>query len=167
MTTLVPQTFIQGIANNAETAAKSGSTYVVMIVGALAAAFAAMSPEQQNALVSVFPFLKGQTMIIAAIATYLVTRLKPSSAVSSQTQDLVDEILRLKANPVLVAAGQPPIPGPTTITVPSASVPSVPAAPQADPMQRSFLSTPTPVDIPLPLGTNESQPIHIMLHTSP
>ena len=162
MSTLVPQTFVEGIAHNAEVAAKSGSTYVVVIFGALAALFAGLNPQQQAALLSSFPFLDGYVPIIAAVVAFLVTKLKPSSAVSSQTQALIDEILRLKTNPVLIAAGLPTIPSPPTIPVPATSIASTVSS--VTPMNTLFSAPPKVVDIPLPIGTTELQPIHIMLH---
>ena len=164
MSTLVPQTFVEGIAHNAEVAAKSGSTYVVVIFGALAALFAGLNPQQQAALLSSFPFLDGYVPIIAAVVAFLVTKLKPSSAVSSQTQALIDEILRLKTNPILVGAGLPTIPSPPTIPVPAASISPTPGGVTA--MNTPFSAAPRVIDIPLPLGTTESQPIHIMIHQS-
>ena len=167
MTTLVPQTFLEGITHNAEVALKSGSTYVVLIFGALAAMFEGLNAQQQQALLASFPLLSGYTPIIAAIATYVVTRLKPSSAVSTQTQALIDEIIRLKTNPVLAAAGQPTIPEPAKIPVPAEGIVAPIVVPKPDPMQTQFSAPPTVVDIPLPLGSSVNQPIHIMLHQVP
>lgn len=139
-------TFQARLAHQLEATFRSGSTYVVLVIGILASIYASMSDAQQAALLSTFPFLKGYTPIVGAIAAFLATRAKPSNAVSTQTQALIAEVTRLRMNMLLKAAGQPEIPAPEAhaaalpaIPIPAppivapAPIPPPPAPPPPDP----------------------------------
>ncbi len=124
------QTFQQRLAHQIEVVFRSGSTYVVLGFGAFAALVAGLSTDAIASLTASVPFLKPYPAIISAIAIYFATRLKPSGAVSTQTQAFIDEITRLRLNVALKAAGQPEIPAPPAaaalpVSVPPAVLPDI------------------------------------------
>lgn len=133
MTQIIPpvQTWQQKFAHQLEVTFRSGSTYVVLIIGTLATIYTTLTDAQQTALLNTLPFLKGYTPIVGAIAAFLVTKLKPSSAISTQTQDFINEVARLRMNALLKAAGQAEIPAPAAAMTLPIPVPVIAAAPTA------------------------------------
>lgn len=140
------ETFQQRLAKQLEVTFRSGSTYVVLGIGVLASLYAGMSDVQQAAFLANFPFLKGYGGILSAVAAFLVSRIKPSTAVSSQTQALIAEVTRLRMNMLLKAAGQPEIPAPPSVASLPVSVPA-PTAAQA-PAGATISPAPIPAQPP-------------------
>ena len=142
------QTFQQKVAHNAEVAIKSGSTWVVLVAGTLLTLYTSLDDAQKATLLSQFPILSGWTPVITAVAVFLVAKLKPSSAVSSDTKALIDEVARLRMNDFLRKQGAPelPTPPPTPLPVAPATMATIapPAAPPVEPMQERFIAGPAP-----------------------
>ena len=146
-----PLTFAERVRNNAEIAAKSGSTYIVVIAGLLAALYATMTTAQQVQLVEAWPVLKGWTPAISVVVAFIATRLKPSNTVSAQTQAMLSELATLRLNAFLRTRGAPEIPvavarlpiTPTVVPVPVVMpVVIAPVAPVAAvPLPDAALST--------------------------
>ena len=132
-----PLTFWDRVRNNAEIAAKSGSSYVVIIAGILAALYASLTTGQQTQLVEAFPFLKGWAPAVTVVIAFIATKLKPSDTVSAQTKAMLSELATLRLNAYLRAHGAVEIPvattplaiTPTIVPVPVAMPAALPVAP--------------------------------------
>lgn len=128
-------TFWQRVQNNAEIAAKSGSSYVVIVAGILGTLYASMTVAQQAQLVDAFPLLKGAAPYATLIVAFVLTKLHPSNTVSAATQAMLTELATLRLSAFLRARGSPelptPPPAPLPVPLPAAVVPAaaLPVAP--------------------------------------
>lgn len=137
----VPQTWQQRLAHQIEVTFRSGSTYVGIAVAIAVGLYQGATPAQQAAILDMFPFLRGWGGVISALLPIVVARLKPSNAVSTQTQAAISEALRAKLNDYLIAHGAPPLP-------PGSVVGSVVTPPAVVPMP---MPVPAPVPAPPPV----------------
>ena len=129
-----------------------------------------MSAAQQTTLVETLPFLKGWTPVITLLVAFIVAKLKPSNAVSTQTQQLLDEIARLRLNVFLRSAGSAelPTPTPTPVAVPTILPVAVPTQPVAEsvveqePVTRVDIALPK-IDPPAPVPIDTRLLVSLML----
>ena len=156
----VVMTFSDKVANNAEIALKSGSTYVVLVAGILGALYASMSTAQQTQLVEAWPVLRGWTPVITVVVAFIVTKLKPSNTVSAATQTMLTELATLRLNAFLRARGSTELPDPQPAPLPVALAPIVvPAPPAAPPAVALVLAPPRPIPTPMPAPAPATIPL--------
>lgn len=142
-------TFSQRVSNNAEVMLKSGSTYVVVVAGILAALYASLTTAQQTQLVEALPFLKGWSPAVTVVIAFIATKLKPSNTVSTQTQAMLSELAALRLNAFLRAHGSVELP------VPAAPLP---VTPTVVPVPVAIPVVPVPVSVPVPVAVVAASP---------
>lgn len=155
MTTVVtPQPWTQRLAHQVEVVFRSGSTYVGLIVAALAGFYMQLDADTQAKILAMFPFLKGWGGVITLVLPVLIARLKPSNAVSTQTAALIEAAARARFNEWLAAHGYPPlpadmpVPGPAPVPAPAPVEPVVvaPAPPAPIPEPPPAFARTMPLD---------------------
>jgi hypothetical protein len=129
VTTSTTESFAQRFAANAEAQLKSGSTWLALALVPIFVAIANL-PDLKGAIDHI-PLLAGYGAPIAALLGILAAKFRPSGTQTTQTQQLVAELARLKMNEYLRAHGAPEIPAPATpVALPGLALP-IPAAPAA------------------------------------
>ena len=152
-----PLTFAERVRNNAEVMLKSGSTYVVLIAGLLAALYLTMTTAQQTQLVEAWPVLKGWTPAISVVVAFIATRLKPSNTVSAQTQAMLSELATLRLNAFLRSRGAAEIPvAMTPLPITPTVVPVPVAMPAVMPVARVVVAAVPPPDAALSTTEKET-----------
>lgn len=162
----------QRFAQNAENQLQSGSTYA-LAVGLGFLALLASWPDLAKAIDGI-PLLHGYGAGIAVIVTTLVTKFRPSGAITTQMETALIEIARLRANEVMKKNGLnleiPQAPAASALpTVPIATV--IPGAVPPDLVNRSTAPVPpTPAwaeTRPVPeFGTSPGVSVDLMTATS-
>lgn len=145
---LVPElTWQQRFLHQLELTFRSGSTYFVVGAGILWGAFRTMIPEaDQLRLIESIPILKGWGPIIIMVGGFIASRAKPSTAVSSQTRAMLDEIAQLRMAEWARSQGINPATLPASVKPsPAVAVPPVPAVASDHP----FAAPPSPPPGPI------------------